>query len=193
MDQGAIGKLRVIQIQQESVYLPIEWRQLKELNGGGVFIDAGIHKVHFLRYLLGEPSVIYATTSKIGINRNQGEDGLVFTSKWDSGEIGLIYHSWTASQPKSSHWISLSGTEGSIYLEIGKPLLHLYKGSEHQTFDIAGELNGILPMAEEFINSILEKRTPEISGEEGLADLNLIRIAYESANDKKAILNTSPL
>ena len=44
INQGAIGRIRVVQIQQESPYLPSEWRAIRSKNGGGVFIDAGDRK-----------------------------------------------------------------------------------------------------------------------------------------------------
>ena len=108
VDQGSIGRVRTIQIQQESPYKAIGWRKDPDMNGGGVFIDAGIHKVHFLRYILGEPASIYAVMPRTNKTANQAEDGLLFTAQWTSGEIGLIYHSWVASNLPYPHWVSLS-------------------------------------------------------------------------------------
>ncbi|MDA0735385.1 MAG: Gfo/Idh/MocA family oxidoreductase, partial [Chloroflexi bacterium] len=57
---GAIGDLRLIQLQEEAPFRPDGWRSQLDLNGGGILIDGGIHKIHFLRYLAGEPASIYA-------------------------------------------------------------------------------------------------------------------------------------
>ena len=55
MAQGGVGDLRVVQLHEETPFQPGDWRSRRALNGGGVFIDSGIHKVHLLRYLAGEP------------------------------------------------------------------------------------------------------------------------------------------
>lgn len=180
VDQGALGRVRIIQLHEESPYLPGEWRKDRRLSGGGVFIDAGIHKVHFLRYLAGEPEHIYALVPTRTEEGLQGEDGLVFVAKWADGQVGLIHHSWTASNCPSPHSVSLSGSEGRIYFEIGEPQLLLEQGDHSQTFEIAGPLDGLLPMVQEFINSIREGRPPEVPGSEGLGDLAVVLKAYES-------------
>ena len=187
IDQGAIGKVRTIQIQQESPYKAADWRKDPHKNGGGVFIDAGIHKIHFLRYILGEPYSIYAAAPNFG-GDNQGiEDGMIFTAKWGSGEVGLIYHSWTYSNIHSNHWVSVSGTQGRIYFELIKQTLHLEKGGTSQIIKISDPPNGILAMTQEFINSITQNRLPEMTGEEGLKDLILVHKAYESAKTATSI------
>ena len=191
VDDGKIGKIRVIQVQQESTYKPVGWRKDWEKNGGGVFIDAGIHKIHFLRYLLGDPLHIFATTPDQETKANQGEDGIVFISKWKTGEVALVYHSWTQSKNRRSHWLSLSGTNGNIYIEIGKPWLQLDDGNDVKTLPIAEPLNGLLPMTQEFLCSIDEHRTPEVHGHEALQDLIIVEKAYESINKGKSLTLTS--
>src|SRR5262249_45144606 len=60
IEQGCVGDLRVVQLHEETPFQPGQWRSRRDLNGGGVFIDSGIHKVHLLRYLAGEPAHLYA-------------------------------------------------------------------------------------------------------------------------------------
>ena len=191
VDQGRIGDIRVIQVQQESPYLPSDWRKDRKMNGGGVFIDAGIHKIHFLRYLLGEPQRVYSIAPGLVDISNYGEDGLIFTAKWDKGAVGLIYHSWTSSRITSPHWISVSGTEGKIYFEIGESTLKLERDLQSQTFDIAEPYNGLLPMVSEFLTSIESGNPPEMTGEEGLNDLIIVEKAYESAHKHTEVLVNS--
>ena len=180
VDQGTVGRVRIIQLQQETPYRLDRWRQDRLLNGGGVFIDAGIHKVHLLRYLLGEPEQIYAAALSPTDEGHRGEDGLVFVAKWARGEVGLILHSWTASNRPLPHWVSVSGSEGRIYFEIGEPQLLLEQGGHSQVFEIAVPFNGILPMVQEFIDSLRQGHSPEVTGGEGLRDLAIVLKAHES-------------
>ena len=180
IDQGAIGRVRVVQVQQESPYEPSDWRKNPDLNGGGVFIDAGIHKIHFLRYILGEPHQIYATAPNMAPEEKTGEDGMIFVAKWKSGEVGFIYHSWTSSEIETPLWISISGTLGRIHFELRENVFHIERGNQLETITLPDPLNGILPMTKEFLKSILDNRRPEMTGEEGLKDLILVTKAYES-------------
>lgn len=180
VDTGAVGPLRLIQIQQETHFQPGQWRSHRDLNGGGVFIDSGIHKVHMLRYLAGEPEHIYAARLPQALTEHQGEDGVVLVARWSSGLIGLINHSWTASHRLTPHWVAVSGTEGRIYFEIGQPWLRLEQGGTEETLRLPGADNGLVPMVREFRDSIREGRQPEMSGAEGLGDLAVVLQAYES-------------
>ena len=75
VDLGEVGELRMIQLQEEASFQPDQWRSMRDLNGGGVFIDGGIHKVHFLRYLAGEPEHIFAVAMPKALFQHEGEDG----------------------------------------------------------------------------------------------------------------------
>ena len=60
LDQGSLGQVRLIQLQEQFPYRPTGWRNRREFNGGGVLIDGGIHKLSVLAYLVGQPCEIYA-------------------------------------------------------------------------------------------------------------------------------------
>jgi predicted dehydrogenase len=180
LDSGAIGGLRLVQLQEEAPFGPGGWRSSRELNGGGVLIDGGIHKVHFLRYLAGEPECIYATALTPALSSHQGEDGVVMVAKWCDGAVGLINHSWVGSQQPSPRWVSVSGTKGRIYFEVEAAWLRIEHGDSEETLRFAEDRSGITPMVQEFYDSIREQREPEMSGREGLRDLALVLKAYES-------------
>jgi predicted dehydrogenase len=180
VDSGAIGDLRLVQLHEEAPFRPGGWRSNIGLNGGGVFIDGGIHKVHFLRYLLGEPSHIYATALPPAMSGQEGEDGLVMMARWSNGTVGLINHSWVSSSRTTPRWVSVSGTQGRIYFEICDTWLRLEHDSSQETIQLEEDHSGITPMVREFLNSVNEGREPETSGQEGLCDLALVLKAYDS-------------
>lgn len=180
VDSGAIGSPRLAQLHEEAHFSPGDWRGDREVNGGGVLIDGGIHKVHFLRYLLGEPEHVYASALPPGLSNHGGEDGLVMVARWGSGAVGLINHSWVASRRVTPRWVSVSGTEGSIYFEVSAPWLRLERGDAQETISFGEDHSGITPMVQEFRNCILDKRESETPGLEGIKDLALVLKAYES-------------
>ena len=180
VDRGEVGELRMIQLQEEASFQPGQWRSIRDLNGGGVFIDGGIHKVHFLRYLAGEPQHIFAAAMPQALSQHEGEDGLVMVAKWSSGLVGLINHSWVASHRLQPSWVAVSGTKGRIYFELGESQLRLEQGGTEHVIQLDEELSGLESMVREFRESIREGRLPEVSGIQGLNDLALVLKAYES-------------
>jgi predicted dehydrogenase len=179
-EQGQVGRLRIIQVQQETPYRLKDWRSDNSLNGGGVLIDAGIHKVHFLRYLAGDPVHLFAGSPTQMGEAATGEDGVALVARWDTGEVGLLLHSWSPSNSSETHWVSVLGTEGRIFFNVREPKLVLERGDQVQSFELTGHPNGILPMVQEFVSSIHQQRLPEVTGQEGLRDLEMVMKAYES-------------
>jgi predicted dehydrogenase len=182
VDDGIIGDLRLIQLQEQAAFIPGTWRSNRQLNGGGVFIDGGIHKIHFMRMLAGEPSSIYAASLPHGLSGFQGEDGLVMMCRWQSGTVGVINHSWTNSRRPQAAWVAVEGTRGRICFEVGQPWLRVEKGNSEQTLPLDPDHLGLIGMVEEFRDSIRQQRTPAVSGDDGVRDLALVLKAYESMN-----------
>ena len=185
--EGAIGQIRVAQIQEESQYHRTGWRNNPDKNGGGSFIDAGIHKVHFLRYLMGEPSHIYALPIGNSLRDGLAEDGLLFVAKWRTDEVGVIYHSSSPINNQSYHRITLTGTCGSLTFNVGESQLQLSDMHTSQILEVPGDPDGLLPMTKEFISSIRDGREPELPGEEGLRDLELVEKAYQSVIESTSL------
>ncbi|HEY7493055.1 MAG TPA: Gfo/Idh/MocA family oxidoreductase [Candidatus Tectomicrobia bacterium] len=180
IEQGSVGKLRLVQQQEEAPFQPGQWRGSRNLNGGGVFIDGGIHKVHLLRYLAGEPEHIYAAALPQALDQHEGEDGVVLMTRGAGGVVGLIHHAWTNSQRAAPPWVVVSGTRGRIYFEVGASWLRLEQGSAARTLQCAADANGLTPMVQAFRDSIRDGREPEMSGAEGLLDLAVVLKAYEA-------------
>ena len=178
--QGSVGDLRVVQLHEETPFQPGHWRSRRDLNGGGVFIDSGIHKVHLLRYFAGEPAHLYAAALPQALAQHEGEDGMVVMSRGASGVVGVIHHAWTSAQRPSPPWVLVSGTRGRITFELGAPWLRLDQGSTERTWQLADDAKGLIPMVQAFRESIQTGQESEMSGAEGLRDLSVVLKAYES-------------
>ncbi len=178
--QGSVGDLRVVQLHEETPFQPGHWRSRRALNGGGVFIDSGIHKVHLLRYFAGEPVQLYAAALPQALVQHEGEDGMVVMTRGASGVVGVIHHAWTSAQRPSPPWVLVSGTRGRITFEMGALWLRLEQGSTTRTWQCAGDASGLIPMVQAFRDSVRTGQEPEMSGAEGLRDLAVVLKAYES-------------
>ena len=187
IDDGVIGHLRLIQLQEEALFSPGRWRNHRDLNGGGVFIDGGIHKVDLLRYLAGTPEHIYALELPRATPGLDAEDGLVMMTRSARGVVGVINHSWTNAQRAGPMWVSITGSQGRIYFEAGSSWLKHDDGRSERTITLGEDHYGLAPMVKEFVDSIREGRAPEMSGAEGLEDLALVLKAYESVEAGRSL------
>ncbi len=186
VEGGAIGTVRLAQLQEEARYRPRGWRMRRELSGGGVLIDGGIHKVHFLRCLLGEPATVYAAELTPGLPGHEGEDGVVATLRWQNGAVGLINHAAFnfayagGSHGPSLHWAAVAGSGGRVYFEVDADWLRLEQADREETLELPSDPGGLLAMAGEFMAAVRERRPPETPGEDGMNDLAVVLKAYES-------------
>ena len=186
IDDGSIGTLRMVQVQEEALFEPGRWRNNRELNGGGVFIDGGIHKADGLVFLGGRPESVFAAAVPPGTPGLEAEDGLAMITKSRAGVVGVINHTWTCAKP-SPIWLSVLGTSGSIYYEAGQLRLRLDDGIAAKTFDLEPDGFGQQTMVREFMRSIEEGREPEMSGAAGMVDLEVVLAAYESVETGQAV------
>ena len=186
IDDGSIGTLRMVQVQEEALFEPGRWRNNRELNGGGVFIDGGIHKADGLVFLGGRPESVFAAAVPPGTPGLEAEDGLAMITKSRAGGVGEINHTWTCAKP-SPIWLSVLGTSGSIYYEAGQLRLRLDDGIAAKTFDLEPDGFGQQTMVREFMRSIEEGREPEMSGAAGMVDLEVVLAAYESVETGQAV------
>ena len=69
-ERGDLGTLRLVQLQEDFPFQPVEWRNDSELNGGGVLIDGGIHKASLLACLAGQPLGSVRRGSAVGAARS---------------------------------------------------------------------------------------------------------------------------
>ena len=187
IETGAIGHLRLIQLQEEGPFRPTGWRNSRDLNGGGVFIDGGIHKVDLLTFLAGRPQTVYATAPRRADPNLDAEDALVVVTTSETGVVGVINHSSDKTQDQAPKWVSILGTEGHLYFELSQSWLRLRDGRSERTLPCPGDRHGLATMVREFRDSIRQGRQPQMSGREGLEDLEVVVKAYQSMESGDAV------
>ncbi len=188
IDGGTLGVLRLIQLQEEADLRPSQWRASRELNGGGVLIDGGIHKIDILLYLAGRPRDVYATALPQVLDDSEGEDGVVIVTHSKSGAVGLINHSWAKVHGREPKWVSVSGTKARISFDLAGTHVTIDDGLEERTLEAPGDRRGIIPMVQEFRDSIRQGRDPEITGSVGMEDLEITLKAYESMGSGQRVV-----
>ena len=193
IDRGALGTLRLAQLQEDFPFQPSGWRNDAELNGGGVLIDGGIHKASILAYLAGNPTEVYAAAVPSALPGLAAEDGVVAMLRYADGMVGVINHSWSAGPHNPRPWVSVSGSAASIAFDLGGGWVDTIDaaGRHRQTLD--NDPAGIAAMAREFRQCVQEGRPPAMSGEEGARDVALVQAAYQSMRTGAPVPFLAPL
>ena len=180
VERGDLGTLRLVQLQEDFPFRPVEWRNDSELNGGGVLIDGGIHKASLLAYLAGNPSEVYAAEVPSAQPGLAAEDGVLAMLRYPNGMVGVINHSWSAGPHAPRPWVTLSGSRASSVFELGGDWIDIIDSPGRHRQQLDNDRAGLAGMVREFCRSVQEARPPAMTGEEGARDVALVEACYES-------------
>jgi predicted dehydrogenase len=164
----------------------------------GVAGDLGMHKIDLMRYLLNDD--IVEVSSMVGSLDKKGADGkpigvsdnMVCLLKTKTNIIGTLAVSWTYYGPEDN--------STTLYCEKGIIKLYadptysvrisnmsgeetLYKVGKIQTNDSQSN-SGVI---DSFIDSIINRKAPLISGEDGYKGLQVVLAAIQSSETGKAV------
>ncbi|MGH9451459.1 MAG: Gfo/Idh/MocA family protein [Terriglobia bacterium] len=196
--ENAIGSLYMVKQAERHSGPHSDWFYEVERSGGGAIMDMGCHGIEWARWMYGKPkpnSVVAHCQRVLHARRTQGEDNSVVILEFEGGGIAVIENSW-ARQGGMDDRAELYGTQGVI-------LCDLLRGSSMETYSAngygyagekAGDTKGwTFTVAEEpylygfshemrhFVRCIRNNEAPEETGDDGLATLEIIYAAYESA------------
>jgi predicted dehydrogenase len=158
--------------------------------GGGTLYDIGIYCINAARYLFrAEPKEVVAVAvnsvpdklpeideSTAAILRFDGERVASFVTSFNAADVGFY---------------QIVGTEGQLDV---KPAYEYAEGLAY-TLTVEGKTerkkigkrDQFAPELLYFSECVIEDKTPEPSGEEGLQDVRIIQALYESADAGKAV------
>jgi predicted dehydrogenase len=204
VEQGAVGKLYMVKQGEKHSGPHSDWFYDIRRSGGGAIMDMGCHGIEWARWMYGKPkpkSVVAHCQRVLHTERTKGEDNSVVILEFEGGGIAVIEDSW-AKHGGMDDRIELHGTSGVIYCD----LLH---GSSMETYSAQGydyavekagdtkgwtftvfeeaHLYGFPHEMRHFVRCILNDETPQETGDDGRATLEIIYGAYESAGSGKKI------
>ncbi|MCI3925190.1 Gfo/Idh/MocA family oxidoreductase [Paenibacillus sp. TRM 82003] len=162
------------------------WFFRKEEASMGAMGDLGVHKSDFIRHLLGDE--VSEVAGFIGTIHKEGtdvDDNATCLLRMKSGAIGTLVASWT--QYKGGDNSTVLWCEKGV-MKIGtvngdEVIVELTDGSV-ETYKVGAmatnEKQVPSGVIDAFLESIVTKTPPSISGEEGLRSLKVILAAFES-------------
>ncbi|ABW01496.1 Gfo/Idh/MocA family protein [Caldivirga maquilingensis] len=178
-----IGQVHTIIIRSTHYGKPGGWRRVKELMGGGAFIDGGIHFVDTLLNIGGEYNhacgLSYRTISGI-----EGEDTTIGLFRFRNGARGLIMYSWGMMHSLNVPSIEVYGEGGSIIEDPSTRRINVNYGRVYGDLLFNGKainlpkVNVVKAELEGFIKSIEEDKPVPMPPEVALRDLKAVLEVY---------------
>ncbi len=200
LDESQLGQLvqgdaYIKWYRPQSYYDSGDWRGTWELDGGGPFMNQGIHFIDLLLSAMGPATSVYAKTKTLAHNIEVEDIGVALV-EFANGGFGVIEAS-TAIFPGLPARLDIHGTRGTLSIK-GDTLVFLHiEGQEPQT---ASDLKksgasdpkdiDVTPFIRQFtdiVQAIQTGRQPIVNGAEARKPLELILAIYESAKTGKSI------
>lgn len=157
----------------------------------GPLYDMAPYPINAIRYLFGaEPLEVVSAIATRHPQTGFGDldDTFAVTLRMPGNRLAQFTVSYYANQVDI---LTIAGTKGSIQMDpafgFGQGLAHRRRIGDkdsHETFKATDQFGGELKY---FSDCILEGRTPEPDGEEGLADLLVIEAIVEALHSKQAV------
>ncbi|MFA6107697.1 MAG: Gfo/Idh/MocA family oxidoreductase [Candidatus Latescibacterota bacterium] len=174
------------------------WFGDRDLAGGGPLIDLGVHRLDLALWLMGYPEPVVVTGSTYDpiaqrLAREQRKEfsvedlgcGLI---KFANGATLILEASWALNINENEQMVtSLYGTKGGLVqrnVTGGYQFIaELYTEEDGNLFTkvLDRRLVQAPQSYHEFVNSILEKREPMATGEQGLKVMKILEGIYRSA------------
>jgi predicted dehydrogenase len=109
---GAVRSVRVVRVGDAAGTFGAGWRSRRETTGG-VLLEINVHELDMLRWLVGEPSSVFATgTSVRGIT--DYEEVVDVALSFAGGATANLHSSLACAFPE--HGVVVSGVEGTLVL-----------------------------------------------------------------------------
>ncbi|MGI6149208.1 MAG: Gfo/Idh/MocA family oxidoreductase [Firmicutes bacterium] len=189
LEQGALGELLAVRGTNRG-RMPGGWFIDRELAGGGAVMDHTVHVVDVVRWFTGREVVsVYAEVDSM-IHDIDIDDCGMLCMELEGGVPFTQDPSW--SRPSSYHtWgdvtLQLVGTKGTISVDALAQSLTVYSNAEGKMVTHPFTEDMDLELIKDFVEMVETKRSPSITGFDGLQAMAVALAAYESAKQGKPV------
>ncbi len=200
INSGKMGKIiqgdaYIKWYRSEEYYRSGGWRGTKSMDGGGAFMNQGIHYVDLLLSIMGNVKNVIGKV-KTAARAIEVEDIGMAMVEFESGAYGVLQAS-TAMYPGLPARFEIHGTKGTIIYEGESIKFVHFEGEEEYKEDkinakgAANPMNiDVTPYVREYkdiIAAIKEKREPKVNGKEARKALELVLAIYKSSEENVPI------
>lgn len=161
------------------------------VEGGGALINQAIHQVDLLRWFAGPLDEVFAYWQLGALHKIESEDVVNAVVRYRNGASGVIQAS-TAIWPGYTERTEIHGTKGTAVIagdrltvwdvrdDFGEPAPLSTNVASGSSDPMAISLEAFERQFRDFGEAIRNHRQPAVSGEEGLAALEVVEAIYRS-------------
>lgn len=192
IDSGTLGEIMFIRCRYGICGRPgfeKEWRADTQVVSGGQLMEQGIHAIDLFRWILGDPTEIFAMTGTQFWNISPLEDNAYVLLRWNGGQAASLHSSLT--QWKNIFSFEVFGRDGYAIVEGlggGYGTEHAILGKRdfdapfsEKVIEYRGEDRSWHEEWKEFLSAIAEEREPSGNGIDGVRSLQIVNAAYKAA------------
>lgn len=210
VDQGRFGRMTFGMAygpwwRTQKYYDEGGWKGTIKLDGGGAYMNQGIHTIDMLQWLMGDVASVMAKTSILAHKNIEVEDTGAAVVRFKSGALGVMACT-TSMYPGHFRIIEVAGDKGTVAMadtkfffwqfaeetaedeEIRKNYLS-FPGVGIGASDPAAGVTGKLhePNFADFLQAIDDGRPPLVDGPESRRSVETILAIYRSAQTGKTV------
>ncbi len=197
---GKLGKITLADAylkyyRDQKYYDSGEWRATWELDGGGAFMNQGVHGVDMISWIMGGVDEVNAQCETLNWDI-EVEDTAVVRVKYKNGALGVIEAATTA-YPGCDTIFSIHGTKGSVSfgdngfyywdLEDKSPMPDVFGSMGGKNCQYNTTNHGHICHIEDMADAVLNNHDPMITGEEAMNSVKIILSIYKSSREKRTI------
>ncbi len=158
-----------------------DWRNDESMAGGDAFFEEGIHWLHIAGSL--GPRIVEIRGYRPSVSR-EGPDrrakSMMVAFRYDNDAVGALYYSREIpSLFRGLRWSKLFGRQGVITFESNGLFVFVRgRGLPRLVFPGLRDIRGYRAMYRDFVQSIRDRRQPEMSLERAIEDQQLMEQVY---------------
>ena len=172
---------------------PNNWKGTKDISGGGVLIDNGVHMINLLVAMFGNARDVVAQCDRLVIEpENKGEDTAEIVVRFENGVMAQVMVTFSAQQCAwpawycgAAHRVEVFGTKGSITTTNDLPNFQSYY--ENGTRERLNNDEIPCDMNHYFLNCIVNGTESIITTEDARETVAIVEAAYKSAREGRRV------
>ena len=167
LESGEIGRAVIAQINAFEWFDPTpehprHWLIERQLSGGGPMFDFGCHRIEVLIHLFGKIVRVNSLLSNSVLDRTV-EDTATALFEFEAGAQAVLSVSHAVSEPSDT--LDIFASRGSIHvpaLNDGAITIRTGAGTRDEIHAPVANLH--LPLIDDFVRAVIDKREPEVDG-----------------------------
>ena len=188
IERGEVGSVRAIRARLAIGEKYGAWRSDPALVGGGLLMDAGVHRMYVIEALGGRISAVTAVMDRPG-----SEDLYTLVLEFESGAVGTIDATYHGPAGLFDDQIEVVGTDAIV--EVAgcealfegfsvSPATRVWQNGAWTEFPSADDwTNSVKASVDAFCAAVAGGVAPPVSGADGRRIVHLIEAAYASARE----------